>query len=529
VIKSPIDGSNTKDVLNAPTDEDGSSLTSKSHVSNTAEDTPRKGLGDFLYRPPTPPISMKRLIRAKEPSTSYPQAAPTPRKLRPIIRMSQHQSDALSGGTLLDNDVLLERASKAKGKTVSFYEVAEVIMPLKVKTTRLPTVLLNHVMDAMELREEVSKSRTEEEIARQCYISERGWFLQGAESLIKTGNQILALVNSIPDIDPDLKACFESEWALFKKREAFMVHNDRVLESCEEAIMEVEKNALRVDSALLKKEELLLEDYEIVPKAERDDESNELSNEDGTVSAHSATSWEDPIVATYYDKIGDVFLTLDYLHNLDTEHLTNLYARESERQQGLVPKRTDDEVYEEYFKERKRLLQDYITNKDEVAVYYALCVQSNQQVEPPNLPPEDFTRLDSSVRHGSRPRLAADDTSIEGGGSDIALLDRVRPHRDPAEVSKARVWSWIRTLITNENLVPEAVDENPPPMNLSIDLGTVVSFEYSERQILDKWDGGKITRRDSDPVLNSKSLAERQKLRYQWKRLSAFSDNGRRF
>lgn len=110
----------------------------------------------------------------------------------------------------------------------------------------------------------------------------------------------------------------------------------------------------------------------------------------GSISAHSTSSSSnssltDPLVRTYYDRIGDVNILHERLYNFHFEHIR---ARRH-REQDLARKRpaeSPEDFLLKYFKDRKALIQDYCQAKEDVFALREQCKIQGKDVEEPNLP-----------------------------------------------------------------------------------------------------------------------------------------------
>jgi hypothetical protein len=121
-----------------------------------------------------------------------------------------------------------------------------------------------------------------------------------------------------------------------------------------------------------------------------------------------------PLEHQYYDEIGNVTLAREHLYNLETDYLQKRYIRDAQRKAGgstLVP---DSHFFQEYFSERKRLIQQYVSSKDLVYRWYKACKEAGIEVEEPNLPP---LIARSTLDHSNR----AEPDILHSGFVDLSL------------------------------------------------------------------------------------------------------------
>jgi hypothetical protein len=148
-----------------------------------------------------------------------------------------------------------------------------------------------------------------------------------------------------------------------------------------------------------------------------DDNSYEADSEHAeraSLYAFSGTSSSiNPQEHQYYDEIGNVTLAREHLYNLETDYLQNLYARDAQRKAGKPSTVPDSHFFQEYFSERKRLIQQYISSKNLVYRWYRACQDAGIEVEEPNLPPIAGSTLDHSNR--------AEADSLHSGFVDVML------------------------------------------------------------------------------------------------------------
>ena len=511
-------------------------------------------------RPPTPPRYTRKAV-VDQPVDQPPQ------KLLSILRPPKPYLDALSDGTLLDSpngstDGKRNRKSdgtaldtpngspdgspKRSRKSVSFSDVPELVPPLKVKSTMLPRPLLKRVDRSANARRTMIEIQNEVIAIRRRYNHYRSRFARAAQDMLDATLQLVALVDGMP-IDANVKSIVNESWIKFKLQGSELIAQDRYLKESDRSLENMEETSLTINSNLLERELKLFESYDQFDVPERHHLVENLADDDdGTVSARSASSWENPTIKEYYDKIGEVSLAMDHLHNLDTEHLSKLYSWESARQRGIqVTAKQLDNIFADYFRERRGFLTHYMRCRHETNIFYQLCKDQNLDVEPPNLPPEDFTTLDSSLRRTAWDMRGIDATSMEGGGSEEQLRHRgSEPSRrapiNSAQLSKEKVWSWLGQMPGHSN--PRKANNDaialrhrePESRFISgiVDSVGVQSQKAPEtvanqdpdlipeldRFPFDKFQGGiQSRRRDSDPGITD-DLVARLKLRDEHKR-----------
>lgn len=501
--------------------------------------------GKLLRREPTPP-------RHSSGKTDAEQA---PQKLPSILRPSKRHVDSFSDGTLLDSqNGSTDGTPKRTRKSVTFNDVPQLVPPIKIKSTVLPRPLLLRVDRSAKTRRSIIAIQNEVDIIRRKYNHQRFLFVEASQDMAEHCLQLTDLLKDMP-IDPGIKSQITVAWNKIKSSVSGLVAQDRFLQQSDRTLETVESRALTINTDLLAREMKLFQSYDEYDIPVRHHQADHGADDASvTVSAVSASSYEHPTVASYYDKIGEVSLALDHLHNLDTEHVSNIYAVESARQRGvLVTERKFDEIYTKYFRERKELIQHYMRCRQETMVFYQLCQEQKLKAEPPNLPPEILTTLDSSLRRTAWDMTGIDATSMEGGaGEEEEVRHESEPsfqhreldpsskrlNRDPVKFAKEKVWSWIRHMAgfdSPEKHSDDSIAHGSWGTNTRFISGIVDSVGVQsqaprdpvdpddDRDIdafsFDKFEGGrKSQRRDSDPVLDGDAIALRLALREEKRR-----------
>jgi hypothetical protein len=504
---------------------------------------------NLIDRPPTP-------IKSRKVAKEQPRDRPPP-KLISILRPPRVYPEASSDATLLrrhngsrdgspqrDGSQRNDSPLRERQTVVAFNDVPQLVPHLKIKSTSLPAPLLKRVDKSATTRRVMIETQNDVDILRRRYNHDRSLFVGAAQELIEATSQFATLIDGVP-IDSRLKSIFNDSWTRFKLQASELVAQDRYLKETDESLIKMEAMALGINTDLLERELKLFESYDQfdVPAGQKLVEHYD-DDDAGTVSAQSASSWEDPTVKDYYDKIGEVSLTMDHLHNLDTDHLSKLYSWESARQRGIQVTGTQlDDIFSEYFSERRDLMTQYMRGRHETVIFYELCKDMQLDVEPPNLPPEDFTTLDSSLRRTAWDMTGIDATSMEGGGSEEELRHRgsepsKRVIGSTAKQSKGKVWSWLQQIPGRDNLKKPKDDRAAALKGELLFMSGVVESIGVQSQLapetfanpdpdhvveleqfpFDQFQGGGFSRRrDSDPSITN-GFVSRLKLRDENKR-----------
>jgi hypothetical protein len=340
---------------------------------------------------------------------------------------------------------------------------------------------------------------------------------------------------------------FEEAWTKFRNSASIILEQNSTFERVVQKLTKIENSLISLDNRVREKDEVRLNQAAPITPGEgesnEDDALSDRSN-DSPASAHSDSSGRTPsLVQEYYDKIGEVLLTKDYIHNLDTEHLQEVRTRKSQRDLGIELGKSDTQIYQEYFDERRELLIYYIRSKEAVYILENLCRDNEYRVEAPNLPPEG-PDMDQSMRPSNSARVLLNPDYAPSEGSNTMGSVHIPDLHEPVRPSESRVIKWMKQINdelrpdkgwpidTKYSLASETLDNIPsvPPGMVGIfDLDEAERTQKDERSKLEKDDSkfqpDKISRRYSDPNLRFKALNSFTKVRRRFKVRKAFSES----
>jgi hypothetical protein len=345
--------------------------------------------------------------------------------------------------------------------------------------------LSNNMSELIPRLETTSKSRSsltryrhQMALGRRTYRDHRYSISKKLEDIEDLASRLDSISTSMHAIQPEIQQQLQHAVRAFKNARISLSASEKeigmkenLLEAAELKVSSHERNLTKKEQALLRrlpgpsqppqptpKSRILLQ--QLTSGSENtsssasdngedsndDDEEGDASGSgDGdhiSLSAFSGSSASThPFEQEYYDHIGNVTLAREHLYNLETEHLLNLYAREAQRKEGDKPSTSEPEFYREYFAERKRLIQRYVSSKNEVSRLYKLCKEAKVNVQEPNLPPIRGNTLDHSLRAG---HIDIFERGTLGAGSLVAPadIDNLPKVEDPQTLLERMVNLW---------------------------------------------------------------------------------------
>jgi hypothetical protein len=388
------------------------------------------------------------------------------------------------------------------------------------------------IKDTILARRQVNILRNEAEIERRNFSSTRGLLNNDLNDLLSFEPDLLSILHHDgPQKERDnLVHEFEKNWAKFRETANIILKQHSMYDRVTQKMSTVEISLMSLDNRVREKDEQRLDEAApVAPGADNSNEDDAISDDsnESPASAHSDSTGLTPsLVREYYDKIGEVLLTKDFIHNLDTEHLQTVRVIQSQRDRGIEPDVSETRIFEEYFNDRLELLTYYIRNKEDVYTLRGLCRDNEYQVEEPNLPPEG-PDMDQSIRPRRTVRvllnhdyLLNESNIMAGPMASINIHNLVRPlghsivkWMKEIEVDLGPHKGWGED--SNFTMASETVESIP-----SVPPGTIGVFDLDEEERTQKgqisnsdkddvsFQPDKISRRCSDPNLRTKELDE---------------------
>jgi hypothetical protein len=265
------------------------------------------------------------------------------------------------------------------------------------KHIELSRTFLDLLDQVVDLRSEIVELRIDLRNDKSNYTHQQN-------NTSKVQSQFVDISTSLADIDsgyasrPIAPQQLQEVWGRLKTS----TENAR---SLEERVRETEWELKKKEGRLVRKETKL---YNIINKTRKearalvpDDDSLSLGD-DGSVSlsAHSGTSTEtEPLAREYYDLLGETKLFRERIFNFESRHQYLVAVREEQREVGETLDPSDEEFYQEYFLERKNLIQSLSTTNAEMQKLRAQCENEGVLIEVPSPSPlDDADALDHSRR-----------------------------------------------------------------------------------------------------------------------------------
>jgi hypothetical protein len=434
-------------------------------------------------------------------------------------------------------------------KQVTFLEPVAEKPLVGSESHRITSRQRKQLSDAILARRQLFVIRNNAEIERRNFSSSRSLLYENLNTLLSLGPTLMSSLSKDGAQKPSdsLLHDFEKSWTKVRATANIILKQHSVFEDTIQRLTGIENSLISLDNRVREKDQIRLDEAgPITPEDDDTDEDDALSNQsnESPASAHSDSSARTPsLVREYYDKIGEVVLTRDYIHNLDTEHLKTVHSRKSLKGLGVKLDIPDSQVYQEYVKDRRELLTYYIRNKEAVQTLWRLCRDNEYPVEAPNLPPQD-PDMDHSIRPSNTATgLLNHEYAPSEGSTTIGHIIPPDIH-EPVIASRSRILKWLKD--AEKDLRPEkgwdldticSLASDTPDNNPSIALDTIGSFDRSEEERTEtdlgsKSDNGaaifqaeKIFHRYSDPNLRFKALDCFAKVRKRLKVRRAFSDS----
>lgn len=415
---------------------------------------------------------------------------------------NQGVSSSLPNTTALPNDRNWDDSSTTVGHTE--YDL-------------LPPNYRNKLESANKARNNILNWKNHIDLARRGYRERRHTLFGSVKRLEEIATRFETMVRMTPHmqgqtLNEDLRnAILEIQKATsqFGAADSELQRSENTLESAELRLSEHERLLSKKEKELLghstKTPEQLLQEqfplrplaprakYKRKPKAESSSDSSsdeqpsydqspdgsihseeqDATQEDESLSAFSGSSEQnDPLEYDYYDHIGNVTLARDHLYNIQTDLLQSRYAREEQRREGRIPSIPEAQFWRDYFHERRKLIQEYVSSKHQVGLLYKLCKAKGLDIEEPNLPPMPESTLDHSIRDVYLPFRLGGANSVTSSAEmelDIAI-------EDPLITRQRRVTDWRNNVIregssldyadTTPKLIPwfDGIAESPQPI-----------------------------------------------------------------
>jgi hypothetical protein len=548
------------------------------HIAPMPEQSAIRNVIEQITQPPQPSVHSSRVAPSRFiqndelvhsiPPSSHISAGPEVRKaLNPPIprsvlkkkggqifkrqRPTERQTVEITAVDLLQPHLTLPESTPAPPakKRVTFSEPGPEKPSIAPEPHRLTARQRKQLNDANIARRQANIFRNEAEIERRFFSSSRSLLNEHLEDLLHLGP---ALMSKLSEDGPqksgeNLVHDFEKKWTKIRDTINLILKQHSTFERVVQKLTDTENSLISLDNRMREKDELRLNRAALVSSGgdddDEDDEALSDRSSDSPASAHSDSSGQTPsLVREYYDKIGEVLLTKDYIHNLETEHLQTVRARKSQRDLGIEPDISDAQIYQEYFNERHELLAYYIGSKEAVRILWGLCRDNEYVVEAPNLPPED-PDMDQSIRPSNTIRVLLNLDHVPSEGTNTIASILAPDLHEPVRPSRSRVMKWLKQvetdlrpdngwgIDTDYSLAGNTLDDTPsvPPGSVGIfDLDEVerTQTDQSSKSEKDaaKFQPDKIIHRYSDPNLRSKPFDEFAKVRRRLKIRRAFSE-----
>jgi hypothetical protein len=372
---------------------------------------------------------------------------------------------------LTRDDVVITRTKIPPRKTVSFHEPSGIGGLAEGLDSRESRRYRRYLSDAQFSRKELEKARNEIEIERRKHASSIFRLVENLKEILKLSD-LDDVLDTIKDTKNETESVAESKdsddhhsspslpleepktLSMFKTLAKSIIEEQSVYQNVADRLSTQEQNLNALDNLLRQKETYALEKILAPLNGEDNDSDDESSDcESESSGAPSVRSADSAVTAStvreYYDKLGDINLCRDYIHNLDIDHIMFSRSRQQRRSAGEFLDPPDHIFYQDYYEERKKLITEYKITKSRIFDLYETCVQKERRIEEPNLPPQDPSddpKVDPSlfVRAWSTFHMLerSDDGEEDDGNSMVsvlrALVDR------PIIRAQTMILQWVR-------------------------------------------------------------------------------------
>jgi hypothetical protein len=259
--------------------------------------------------------------------------------------------------------------------------------------------------ETVQLRDKVLERRIGME------ISESNFNAQWKHTSGHLDNFLVAATELMNSLSPDY---LRSHGMHVQERWARMQQSASHLQKWQKEGLTKIRDLTKLEGKLAEKEEHLYEKFRQLISGPNDSESLE-SETAYTVNydrLSDSTDRTDPLERDYYDKVGDMLLIQEHIFNTDADQKRRVYQREMAMRTGeFVTSTADRESYEQYSKDRRLLINEYLTAKTEMELLRNSCHKIGLKVEPPNSPPfldlsQRIERSPSPYSQGSSPKIS---------------------------------------------------------------------------------------------------------------------------
>ena len=181
----------------------------------------------------------------------------------------------------------------------------------------------------------------------------------------------------------------------------------------------------------------------------------------------------------YLKTIGTMNLLRDRMFNLDSELQLQLRSREIARDSGRAVGVSDQQFYANFRRRRRKIVDEYLATKAEMAHTYQSCIKEGVEVDPPNLPPYLDQVFMGNKKEYETPHGAEDDAH----GLSESSVNIVRWTQHVQRMSQPENDLWTQLKMTDKEAEELLVFPQYQLLQASTDMDRPVASSSKSRSL----------------------------------------------